>query len=855
MRLTPSVCVAFVVCLLTARTSYATDYYISAIGSDMNPGTIAAPWRSLGRVNAWNFEPGDRVLFRADDTFDGTLSLDDGDAGTPAAPVTITSYGTGRATVRASSGAGINVYNAGGIRVVDLNVVAASPSTTSGVVFYMDRATSLEYVRIESVEISGFGRHGIEIGSWNTTTGFRDVRITRAWTHHNTRTGILVYAQHRLAHADVYVGYSHAFDNTGDPSSEVNTGSGIVLGGVSGGTIEWSSAYRNGARNTAVGGPVGIWTYDSARIVIQHNESHSNRTGSSADGGGFDLDQNVSDAVVQYNYSHDNDGAGYLLAHRPDTALHLGNIVRYNLSENDGRRNSYGGIEIWGRISGARIHNNTVRMTPAASGRPSALRVWNAGIEDRRASDVLIYDNVFITTAGLPLIEVTAPQSSGASVKFQGNQYDDSGSPFSILWNGASYTSLATWRATGQETSSGVPTGSEAPASPSLPSGDIVINAEQLAVAGEWRRVADPTAATGMRVWHPDAGAAKRITALAVPTDYLDATFDAVAGRSYRLWLRVRAEGNHWSNDSVFVQFSDAVDTGSVPRWRIGTTSAAEVKLEECAGCGLGEWGWQDTGWGSGVLGPVVQFARSGRQTIRIQTREDGVSIDQILLSASPFLSISPGANKWDTTVLPVQPSLSAVATASPQAPAPVEIVVHAGDIPASSIRGDWQIVSDTTAAGGVALRNPDRGAPKGAPLAQPTSYVDVAFTAQSGVDYHVWLRLRAEGDSYQNDSVTLQFSGSVTSAGTPSARLGTIDGLVVSLQDTNGAPMSGWGWNDAGWSTMAAPVRFERTGTQTLRIQQREDGVRIDQIVISPMRYLGLSPGALLNDQTIVAK
>jgi hypothetical protein len=39
--------------------------------------------------------------------------------------------------------------------------------------------------------------------------------------------------------------------------------------------------------------------------------------------------------------------------------------------------------------------------------------------------------------------------------------------------------------------------------------------------------------------------------------------------------------------------------------------------------------------------------------TIRIQTREDGLAIDQIVLSPSAYLSVSPGALVNDTTILP----------------------------------------------------------------------------------------------------------------------------------------------------------------------------------------------------------
>jgi hypothetical protein len=77
------------------------------------------------------------------------------------------------------------------------------------------------------------------------------------------------------------------------------------------------------------------------------------------------------------------------------------------------------------------------------------------------------------------------------------------------------------------------------------------------------------------------------------------------------------------------------------------------VNLEDCSGCGLSGWGWQDNGWGVGVLGPEIFFATSGTHTIRIQAREDGFSIDQIVLSPSRFISSAPGALKNDSTIVP----------------------------------------------------------------------------------------------------------------------------------------------------------------------------------------------------------
>jgi hypothetical protein len=41
------------------------------------------------------------------------------------------------------------------------------------------------------------------------------------------------------------------------------------------------------------------------------------------------------------------------------------------------------------------------------------------------------------------------------------------------------------------------------------------------------------------------------------------------------------------------------------------------------------------------VLGPVIYFAETGLQTIRIQTSEDGLAIDRIVLSSQRFM------NRW----------------------------------------------------------------------------------------------------------------------------------------------------------------------------------------------------------------
>jgi endonuclease/exonuclease/phosphatase family metal-dependent hydrolase len=377
---------------------------------------------------------------------------------------------------------------------------------------------------------------------------------------------------------------------------------------------------------------------------------------------------------------------------------------------------------------------------------------------------------------------------------------------------------------------------------------DVVLYASEAPVRSGWNVVSDSGAAGGARLANPNLGAPKLVNPLPSPTNYFEMSFPAQSGTAYRLWIRGKAENNDWANDSVFVQFSGSVDAGGAAQFRIGTTDATTINLEDCSGCGLSGWGWQDNGWGVGVFGPLIYFANSGTQTLRIQSREDGLSIDQIVLSPTTYLATSPGALKNDNTILPE--------TGGSAPPSAGTIVFWASDVPVTGIVGNWSKVSDSSAAGQTVLRNPDNGAPKLAqPLANPPSYFQMNFNAQSGIAYRLWIRGKAQGDSPYNDSVFVQFSGSVDAAGTATYRMGSTDGTCINLEDDLNRGLAGWGWQDNGWGAgvFGPLIYFQSTGAQTIRIQAREDGLSIDQVVLSPDTYLNASPGSLKNDTTIL--
>lgn len=401
-----------------------------------------------------------------------------------------------------------------------------------------------------------------------------------------------------------------------------------------------------------------------------------------------------------------------------------------------------------------------------------------------------------------------------------------------------------------------VETPSTLPGTPS-PAGEIVLYAKNvIVIAGAWQIVQDDQAAGGARLWNPDKGAAKIAAPAAQPANYVELTFTAEAARPYRLWIRGKAERDAWANDSMYVQFSGSVTATGSPVYRIDSTGGTWVGVEDCSGCGLAGWGWQDNAYGTGALGPLVYFAASGPQTIRIQQREDGISIDQIVLSPERYLTSAPGTTKHDATIL-----LPSNGGAPIQEPPPVlppaelkEIVIAAGS--PATVAGTWRILADATAGNGAAVGNPDAGAAKiTVALVTPINYVEFTFQADAGREYRVWLRGRADRDVWSNDSVFLQFSGSQDAASRALARIGSTDALVVNLEDAANAGLAGWGWQDTGYGAgvLGPLVMFDATGPQTIRIQTREDGLRIDQIVLSAEKYLTAAPGALKNDTTIV--
>jgi hypothetical protein len=441
-------------------------YHVRPDGDDTRDGeSFENAWQSVARVNAQRLAPGDRVLLQGGQRYPGGLRLDASDAGNAEAPVTIGSFGEGRATLEAGAGSAIEIANGGGFVIEDLRLMggwdaetqAGSAQDSAGI--HADNALGggerIGLLLLRRLEIAGFQAAGILLsaspGDQGKNAGFEGVAIADCDVHDNGDVGIASSGPFTSgdghSHRDFRIQRVRVHHNRGLTAKSEHTGSGIVLADVDGALVERSVAYENGEFNDAAGGGFGIWTWDSNAVVLQYNEAHGNRS-RTADGGGFDLDGGVTNSRVQYNYSHDNDGAGFGAFQFPFARPFAGNLIHDNISQNDGV-----GFLLWdgnGDMEGPRAFHNAVY------GEAPTVMTYGP-LRGARFANNIFYG------VGETLLEI----ASAEGIEFQGNAYFRNHAPLAIAWDTSSTSPLAfdtldAFRsATAQETSDQGPTGLE----------------------------------------------------------------------------------------------------------------------------------------------------------------------------------------------------------------------------------------------------------------------------------------------------------------------------------------------------------------------------------------------------------
>ncbi|QED38005.1 right-handed parallel beta-helix repeat-containing protein [Antarcticibacterium arcticum] len=430
-------------------------YYISPDGNDSNSGNSPDDaWKTIDKVNQMDFQPGSKILFEGGKSFAGNLYFTVGDGNDASNPIKVTSYGTGRATIKAGDKDGIYVYNTAGI-IIDNLIFSGSgmySNNASGINFYNDLPGNVKLNRVDitNTEVFGFRNFGIVIGAYNGNSGFSNVLIENNKVHDILDVGISSYG----AFSSTKTGYAHSnitvrnceVYNIPGYSKKSHSGNGIVISDVQKSVIEYSTVYDCGKGNTNCGGPVGIWYWDADQVTIQHNEAYNISSGTGCDGGGFDLDGGVTNGIMQYNYSHDNDGAGYLVGQFTGARAMNNIIVRYNISENDAATNG-GSVYLFNgaqNMDNIFVYNNTFYISEQAGNRSSAaikLLQWKL-----IKGNIQFNNNILYALNGADLVSVP----SGYSASFKGNLYY-SPDNFNIAYHGTSYASLESFRNTGNE--------------------------------------------------------------------------------------------------------------------------------------------------------------------------------------------------------------------------------------------------------------------------------------------------------------------------------------------------------------------------------------------------------------------
>jgi hypothetical protein len=331
-------------------------------GDDAAEGTSPdAAWRTLARVSQEEFQPGAQVLLLRGGAWNEGLRLRG--CGTADQPIVLSTYDEGprprinAGPTHAITGEGpISGWRISGLELTSTNDLNPTHKITGGTCgLFIEQEDLCEGLTVEDCLIHDTSGPGIFLqATGKPKLVFKDTVIEHCEVY-NASCGIQFlgvpdhgteyFGGFRVAHCVVH-------DIAGD---------GIVPFSGNNGVIEYCTAYRTGQGcDEKDHSPVAIWYAWANRCVIQYCHAYDNRTGGrGGDGGGFDLDGGCVDCILQYNYSHDNEGAGYLICSwDAETWPCTGCICRYNVSVNDGLQNDYASIHFW-QNEDCQIYNNT----------------------------------------------------------------------------------------------------------------------------------------------------------------------------------------------------------------------------------------------------------------------------------------------------------------------------------------------------------------------------------------------------------------------------------------------------------------------------------------------------------------
>jgi hypothetical protein len=374
----------------------ATYYVDSQKGNDSNPGiSPAKPWKSLKKVNLTTFQPGDALLLKSGATWTGQLwPKGSGRAG---AQITLGKYGDGPNPIIDGEGKvedTVLLRNQEYWEIADLEITNrnSDPAVRRGVHVAGENIGELHHIYLRSLtvhDVSGIDSSKENGGILYTADGksrptrFLDLRIENNHVFHTDRNGISGWSSHWPRSSwypslGVVVRGNHLEDIGGD---------GIMIAVTDGALIEHNVVAR--ANQRSAGYNIAIWSWSADNTTIQFNEASQTR--SEHDGEGFDSDWNSRNTLIQYNYSHDNEGGFLLICNNgqtgPENLGNINTIARYNISQNDHNR----GINLAGPIENTHIYNNTIYVGKEQQADVLLFSDWYGWPRDTSISNNIFY--------------------------------------------------------------------------------------------------------------------------------------------------------------------------------------------------------------------------------------------------------------------------------------------------------------------------------------------------------------------------------------------------------------------------------------------------------------------------------
>lgn len=432
--------------VLIAQPVFAATYFVKATGNNAQNGlSDATAWKTIAKVNAMSFAPGDAVQFRGGDTFTGTLALNgSNDTGSWTNPITIQSYGTGRALISNAKARCMTLTNIGHVHVTNINCSGVNFSTNGahGIMVWND-AGLVEDLEFSDMDVGQFGYQGIYVGTGTYASAYNSLKFMRMRVHDNLYDGIGFAPQGNQLSAfrNLYLGNVEADHNRGFGDG---TGNGVEIYGAENLLVENSQFHDNGGFNNNSGN-YGIYVQNTSHCTMRWNEAYNQKT-SQWDGGGFDLDGGTVDCILEHNYSHDNDGPGYSLIEVAGSPQTWGyNILRNdNSSVHDGCKFGLGSLYVtqtgmpWTPISNLTVTGNRFYATCAA-GKAVNIR------ENSIVGNGVLSSNLFYANVGALIVNV---ETYNPGLSFVSNTYQHDGTwggTWTIIDNGVWFSTLASW--------------------------------------------------------------------------------------------------------------------------------------------------------------------------------------------------------------------------------------------------------------------------------------------------------------------------------------------------------------------------------------------------------------------------